>query len=176
MFRVYYSTPSTLPPLSTDVRLFPSGWLWGPFHGVARGSALFRDIRVFRVPWLRETKGQQWAQTRSQPYLLLCYSFHPSSSLSFFPTLLSPARPFLSPTSTLLIPRRLAKVGRCCEGTFRRLEVDAPCDRAPLWGEEGYCFLFLSLSPRLYLRPFFRSTPGRKMDRNERVYMDSTGS
>lgn len=88
MFRVY-SSPFFL--LSASLLLYLPAFafflLTGcevPSTALLEARALFRDIRVFRVPWLRETKGQQWAQTRFQPYLLLCYNFLPAFLSSFF--------------------------------------------------------------------------------------------
>lgn len=67
--------------------------------------ALFRDIRVFRVPWLRETKGQQWAPDEiSNRIFLLCVTVSLSLLLflSFFlPTVFFPL--CLSPSIHLLI-------------------------------------------------------------------------
>lgn len=67
--------------------------------------ALFRDIRVFRVPWLRETKGQQWAPDEiSNRIFLLCVTVSLSLLLflSFFlPTVFFPL--CLSPSIHLLV-------------------------------------------------------------------------
>lgn len=95
MFRVYSSPffllPRLPPSLSTSylsIYLFLLTGCEVPSTALLEARALFRDIRVFRVPWLRETKGQQWAQTRSQPYLLLCYNFLPAFLSSFFASFL----------------------------------------------------------------------------------------
>lgn len=164
MFRLYSSPFFLLPrhplSLSTSVCLFSSDWLWGPFS-LLEARALFRDIRVFRVPWLRETKGQQWAQTRSQPHLLLCYNFLAAFLSSSPPFSLVPSFSTTSLNPSLSILRLWIRWDtRPLKGYFggwKSMHSLFSCDRVSY---RGRLLLSVCLSLSIYISRFisaFRS-------------------